>query len=151
MVRKSIRRSIVAAAGPANDGRDERREARLIAPARILLLGMPRILRDLIRSIVDRQPDMRVVGELEDGHIDLRRVERPRADFVIVGLHDSDLPDVCDRLLRHRPETKIVGVSQEGRRAVLYELRPHAEPLGEMSQQVLLDVIRGQARPVRRD
>jgi DNA-binding NarL/FixJ family response regulator len=117
-------------------------DARLIAPARILLLGMPRILRDLIRSIVDRQPDMRVVGEIDDDRVELRRVQRSRADFVIVGLRDSDLPDVCDRLLRQRPDTKIVGVSQEGRRAVLYELRPHAQPLGEMSSQILLDVIR---------
>jgi len=127
----------------ANDDADERQEARLIAPARILLLGMPRILRDLIRSIVDRQPDMRVVGELEDDHINLRRVARPRADFVIVGLRDSGLPDVCNSLLRHRPDTKIVGVSQEGRRAFLYELRPHAQPLGEMSSHVLLEAIRG--------
>jgi hypothetical protein len=143
MGRISSRRSIAASAARMNDGPNERREVPLIAPARILLLGMPRILRDLIRSIVDRQPDMRVVAEIEDDGVELRRIERPRADFVIVGLRDSDLPTVCDRLLRIRPATKIVGVSREGRRAILYELRPHAEPLGEMSQQTLLDLIRG--------
>ncbi len=108
---------------------------------------MPRILRDVIRSVVDRQQDMRVVGEIDDGAATLRRVARSRADFVIVGLHDSELPEMCDRLLRDRPGTKIVGVSQEGRRAFLYELRPYTQPLGEMSSQVLLDVIRQTRAP----
>ena len=143
MGRTSTRRSIVDRAGGANDCRDERCEAPLIAPARILLLGMPRILRDLIRSVVDRQQDMRVVGEIDDGSADLRRVVRSRADFVIVGLDDSEFPAVCDRLLRDRPGTKIVGVSQEGRRAFLYDLRPYTQPLGEM----LLDVIRRERTP----
>jgi DNA-binding NarL/FixJ family response regulator len=107
---------------------------------------MPRILRDLIRSIVDRQHDMRVVEEIGGG-AGLRRVARSRADFVIVGLPDSELPDVCDRLLRNRPSTKIVGVSQEGRRAFLYDLRPYTQPLGEMSSELLLDVIRRERSP----
>ncbi len=107
---------------------------------------MPRILRDLIRSIVDREPDMRVVGEIDDEAADLRRVARSRADFVIVGLRDSSLPDVCERLMRDRPATKVVGVSQEGRRAFLYELRPYTLNLGEMSSEVLLDVIRRRER-----
>ena len=51
MDRIPILRSIVATLPRANDGSDERQGASLIAPARILLLGMPRILRDLIRSI----------------------------------------------------------------------------------------------------
>jgi hypothetical protein len=76
---------------------------------------MPRILRDLIRSIVDRQPDMRVVGEYEDD-VGLRRIERSRADFVIAGLLDSALPDVVDRLLYQRPATKI-SASPRRRRA----------------------------------
>jgi DNA-binding NarL/FixJ family response regulator len=128
--------------GRANDGQDERCKVRLITLIRILLLGMPQILRDLIRSIVDRQPDMRVIDEIDDDPQDLRRLGRSRAEFVIVGLRDSTFPDVCDQLLLDRPRTKIVGVSQEGRRAFLYELRPHTQQLGEMSSQVLLDVIR---------
>jgi hypothetical protein len=37
----------------------------------------------------------------------------------------------------------VLAVRREGRQSTLYELRPHAEVLGELSPETLLTVIRG--------
>jgi DNA-binding NarL/FixJ family response regulator len=109
---------------------------------RILLVEMPRMLCDIITDVVASQPDMVVVGELPERADLLPAVNRTRADVVVLGLPDSDLPNECGPLFDAHPRSRLLGVAADGRRAFLYELRPQRIPLGEVSPQGLLDAIR---------
>lgn len=111
-------------------------------PSRILLVGLPRMLRDLITNIVNDQGDIRIVGHLRSDGVSLRDLERTEPDMIIVGLRDSKIPDVCKTLVERHAATKVVGLYGEGRRGILYELKPHAVMLGEVSRQMLLEIMR---------
>src|SRR6266571_423761 len=99
---------------------------------RIVLAGISRMLSDIITDIVTSHAA--TVAEAE-------------ADVVVLGLPDEELPSEYAGLLSARPQTRLLGVSGDGRRAFLYELRPYRSALGEVSPQTLLDAIRAAARP----
>jgi DNA-binding NarL/FixJ family response regulator len=113
---------------------------------RILLVEMPRMLCDIITDVVASQSDMIVVGELPGRAGLLAAADRTRADVIVFGLGDADLPDDCAPLFEAHPHIRLLGVAADGRRAFLYELRPQRTPLGEVSPQALLDAIRLAAR-----
>lgn len=55
-------------------------------PVRVVLANLPRITNDILRVVVERQPDLRVVGEADRLDELSRALEALRADAVIVGV-----------------------------------------------------------------
>jgi len=109
---------------------------------RIVFAHMPRMLRDILRGIVGDQSDMEVVeqvAEVEEVPLALRRTA---PDVVIVGLQDWQAPEFFVKLFGEIPQVKILAVTGDGRQAVIYELRAHATPVGEVSPQGLVRAIR---------
>jgi DNA-binding NarL/FixJ family response regulator len=110
---------------------------------RILLADLPQMLRSIIRDIVAGQPDMEVVGELA-GQVGVpARVEQTGATLVILRHTGLDPPDVFCELLACRSPTRVLAIADEGRAGLLYELRPHRIPIGELSATSLVAAIRG--------
>jgi DNA-binding NarL/FixJ family response regulator len=108
---------------------------------RIVLIDMSPLLRDILREALSREPDLEVVGEHEAG-IDVRAaVEGARADFVILGT-DAAAADGVREVVGPDRRVRALEVAGDGRQSVLYELRPHREPLGEISPETLLRTIR---------
>jgi two-component system response regulator DesR len=113
---------------------------------RVLLAGMPRMLRDVFTLVLADQPDMEVVGELTD-LLDLLLAARyTHSDVAILGLRDAEFPGICTHLLAEYPHIKILGVTRDGRRAFVYALRPSKVPVGEVSPDGLLAAIREAVR-----
>jgi hypothetical protein len=110
---------------------------------RIIVIGLPQILRDVITEIVADQPDMEVVGDLPDG-ANPATVEDLGGSFVAIRVgNDGELPDVGARLLERRARGfRILGLSSEGRTGFLYELRPTQIAIGEVTPERLLRAIR---------
>jgi DNA-binding NarL/FixJ family response regulator len=102
---------------------------------------MPRMMRDVFKQMLE-QPDIEIVGELDDPLGLLLAAGRTHADVVILGLNDAEFPGVSTHLLSEYPHIKILGVTEDGRRAYLYELRPQKVAVGEVSPQGLLKAIR---------
>ncbi|MGQ0570739.1 MAG: hypothetical protein ACT4P5_14625 [Armatimonadota bacterium] len=99
------------------------------------------MMRDVFKQVLE-QPDIEIVGELDDPFGLLLEAGRAQADVVILGLHDAEFPGVCTHLLTEYPHIKILGITKDGRRAFLYELRPRKVVVGEVSPQGLLTAIR---------
>jgi hypothetical protein len=110
---------------------------------RILIVGIPFLLRELIGEIVARTEDLEVVGELDDRGGVLELAERTGATFVITGLARPEHDAGWKELVRRRPGLRILAVAPYGNESALYELLPHIAPLGELSAETLLSVIRG--------
>jgi len=110
---------------------------------RIVIVEIPTLLREIIGEIIAEQDDMEIVGELGDLADLVELARRTDASFVIAGPTHPELDAVYVHLLAERPSTRVLVVRREGRQSTLYELRPHAEVLGELSPETLLTVIRG--------
>jgi DNA-binding NarL/FixJ family response regulator len=111
--------------------------------AKILIVEIPSLLREIIEEMVADEDDMEVVGELPDHSAIVELVERTGATFVIAGLTHPELDALYRELLLEQPATRVLAVGREGRQSTLYELRPRIETLGELSPEMLLTVIRG--------
>jgi DNA-binding NarL/FixJ family response regulator len=107
---------------------------------RIVLIDMPPLLRDVVRNVLSGEPDIEVVAE-HDAAVDVGdAVEADEADLVIAG------SDVASSALREAVArdrgVRALEVRSDGKESVLYELRPHRVPLGEISPETLLRTIR---------
>jgi DNA-binding NarL/FixJ family response regulator len=108
---------------------------------RIVLIDMPRMLREIIREVVAAEPGAEVVAEFGEPVDLVPAVLAHRAGFVILGA-DLAAGEVA-RLLDELPRTRVLGVADDGGQSFLYELRPHMVELGEISPERLLEAIRG--------
>jgi DNA-binding NarL/FixJ family response regulator len=115
------------------------------APIRIVLVDMPRLLRDLIEHALSGQPDMVVVAAEPDVEALGAAARESEADFVIVGLEHGRLPGSAQELLDERARQRVLGVEAENGEAVLYELRPRRTPIGRASPAELATAIRAAA------
>jgi DNA-binding NarL/FixJ family response regulator len=109
---------------------------------RIVFAHLPLMLRDILRSAVAGQSDMEVVGEVAEVEELPFTLRRTAPDVVILGLHQWEVPELFTPLFDEDPWVKILAVTSDGREAVLYELRTHAMPIGEVSPQGLAKAIR---------
>jgi DNA-binding NarL/FixJ family response regulator len=106
---------------------------------RIVLIDMPPLLRDIVRDVLAGEPDIEVVAE-HDVAVDVRdAVRQDGADLVIVG---SDAASSARDAVAGNRGVRALEVRSDGRESVLYELRPHRVPLGEISPETLLRTIR---------
>ena len=102
---------------------------------------MPPLLRDVIRGALVPEPDLEVVGE-HDGAVDIRAaVEQEDADFVILGSGAVSEQNMR-ALVGPTRRVRALEVHSDGTQSVLYELRPHRVPLGEISTDTLLRTVR---------
>lgn len=106
------------------------------------------MLSEVIRNMIEHQPDMEVVGEVIDP-IELLRVSRETAvDAVIITpLKANGEPKICQQLLAEHPRLKIVTLSENGEAAYLYQSGVPRLCIDEPSGQSILDAIREALQP----
>ena len=110
---------------------------------RIVLAGMSRMMLNLMDGIVASHPDLYVAARVPvDGKL-RGAVRRHRADVLVVmqpddaGLESS----VADGMLGCCP-SKVLAITEGGRKGVLLVLRPHTTVLRELSADSLVEAIR---------
>ena len=107
---------------------------------RIVLIDMSPLLREIVREIIVREPDLEIVAEHDTVDVG-EAVERDEPDFVIVGA-DAASDGQVRSLVGARAGLRALEVHSDGKESVLYELRPHRIALGEISSDTLLRAIR---------
>ena len=107
---------------------------------RIVLIDMSPLLREIVREIIAREPDLEIVAEHE--RVDVgEAVAQDDPDFVIVGPEAATDARVRS-LVGAGLGLRALEVHSDGKESVLYELRPHRIALGEISSDTLLRAIR---------
>jgi len=110
---------------------------------RVLVANYPRLMRDLVLATVSDQPDIEVLGALDDESQIAKVVAETQPDFVIVGLdRPNERPPICDYLLSRYPLVKVLAVAPEQENTVFFwsDIRSAAI---ESSEESILNVIRG--------
>jgi DNA-binding NarL/FixJ family response regulator len=117
-----------------------------MARIRVVIADVPRVLRDIISTMLAQEPDIEMLQDVTtlSGLVEPAATEP--ADVVVVGLRNAALPDVVAELFERRPTVRVLGIAGDGRHAYLHELRPHRTALGELSPEQLVRVIRDAGR-----
>ncbi len=88
---------------------------------RVLVANRPRLMRDLVLATISEQPDIEVLGELENDSQLASAVAELNPDFVIIALDQADeRPAICDYLLVHYPSVKVLAVAPEQDSSVFF-------------------------------
>jgi DNA-binding NarL/FixJ family response regulator len=110
---------------------------------KVLLSSRPKLLSDVMRNMIERQPDMEMAGEVIDPIELLRDPRATMVDAVIVTpLESSGKPKICHHLLVAYPKLKVVTLSEKGETAYLYQSGASKQRINEPSEQSILDAIR---------
>jgi hypothetical protein len=110
---------------------------------RIILVGIPPLLSDLVRSTLAEDPDLEIVAEL-DGTASVEEPARAaRADCLVTALDGVQVPPAYASAVRKRPGMRLVGLIEGGRRCLVYELLPRCSIVGELSPDTLRQTVRG--------
>ena len=109
------------------------------------LSGMDKILP--LEVMLMSEPDIEIVGEAIDIVDILLKVGSTRAEVVVIDLprcgKDSGL---CSHLLAEYPDVKIMAVSEDGNRIVMYETAMVRKQTSSASVEKLVDLIRQSVR-----
>ena len=92
--------------------------------ARILLVDDHQVFREGLRSLLEKQADLEVVGEAGDGRAALQLVRDVRPDLVImdVSMEGMDGIDGTRLITRDYPGTKVLALSMYLRKAFVAEM-----------------------------
>ena len=82
---------------------------------KLVIVDDHRIMREGLRLLIDRQPDMQVVGEAGDAAGALQCALRCSPDLVVMDLHlpDESGVEAARKIFRERPATTVVMLSSQ--------------------------------------
>jgi hypothetical protein len=107
---------------------------------RVVVIGLPELLAGIVRALAAERPQLHLAAVLPAG----MALEAAACD------HDADVVIAMSRgagqdraamaaLLQRRPRLRAIALGDDGRNAVVYELRPRLTALGDVSAPQLLE------------
>ena len=114
-------------------------------PIRVLVANRPRLIRELVMATISDQPDIEIVGEIQQEAELEYAVEETHPDFLIVALEKSNsLPDVCESILRSHPQMRVIAIASDRNSSMFYwtSLSIKSNQI-EASEAGVLSAIRG--------
>ena len=101
------------------------------------------MLSEVIKNMIEQQPDMELVGEVLDPLQLLRASRNTPVDVIIITpLEANGEPKICQMLLVEHPLLKIVTQSEKGEAAFIYQSGLHRKRINEPSGQSIFNAIR---------
>src|SRR5688500_11803194 len=91
---------------------------------KILLADDHQLMRQGLRSMLDEQPNVQVVGEADDGRTAVRMAKELRPDVVIMDVTMPDLNgiDATRQILAGDPPAKVIALSMHTERQFVMEM-----------------------------
>jgi len=96
---------------------------------KIILADDHRIIREGLRSLLEKQPDMEVIAEAQDGLTTVSLVQKLRPDIVImdIGMPEMNGIDATTKITKNQRETQVIALSMHSdRRFVIQMLKAGA-------------------------
>lgn len=88
---------------------------------RVLVANHPRLMREIVLTTFADQPDIEIVGEVEDESDISASVKKTLPNVVVIALdHPGIRPRICEELLREHPEMRVIAVAPDKNYIVYY-------------------------------
>ncbi len=93
-------------------------------PIRILLVDDHKIMRDGLRVLLEKQPDIKVAGEADNGRMAVRMARELPADMVImdIGMPDLNGIDATREIVASVPGVKVIALSMHSDKVFVGEM-----------------------------
>ena len=113
---------------------------------RIILAIDPKILRQMLKGLIERQPDFEVVGEVNNPVDMLLAVGRTQANVVVHAWPESErMPEICTHLLSEYPDLLIIGICPGSEKVFTCRQTIEVTPAATSSIDDMISVMRVQA------
>jgi DNA-binding NarL/FixJ family response regulator len=115
---------------------------------RVLVANKPRLMRELVLATISGQPDIEIVGQLQDESEMEQAVAQTHPDFLIVSLEDSDrLSQGCRILLQRFPHLRVIAIAPNRESTICYWASLNIESNRiESSEESVLSALRGKVQ-----
>lgn len=88
---------------------------------RVLVANRPRLMRELVLAVIADQPDIEVVGEVQEESALAEAIDEAQPDVLILALDDAGKSIAqCGFLLGRYPHMKILALAPEQNRGLFY-------------------------------
>ena len=111
---------------------------------RVLVANRPRLMREIVLAVIADQPDIEVIGEVQDESALAEAIEEAQPDVLILALDEADKRIAqCGFLLGRYPHMKILALAPEQNRGLFYwaNVDVRTKPL-ESSEAGILSALR---------
>jgi AmiR/NasT family two-component response regulator len=101
-------------------------------------------MRELVLAVIADQPDIEVIGEVQDENVLAEAIDEAQPDVLILALDDADKGIAqCGFLLGRYPQMKILALAPERNRGIFYwaTVDVRTKPL-ESSEAGILSALR---------
>jgi hypothetical protein len=90
-------------------------------PIRVLVANRPLLMREAVVTLIAEEPDIQVVGETSDAARLTELIDQLRPDVLVLALDEqNELLSQCGFFLGRYPDLKVLAVSPDGNRAIMY-------------------------------
>jgi DNA-binding NarL/FixJ family response regulator len=91
---------------------------------KVLLADDHLLMRQGLKSLIERQADMVVIGEAENGYVAVRMATELHPDIVVmdIGMPELNGIDASHQILAGHPEIKIIGLSMHADQRYIMEM-----------------------------
>ena len=115
----------------------------------VMFSSRPKLLSEVIENLIERQPDMEVVGEVVDPIELIFALRKTPVDVVIITpLKANGEPRICLQLLKENPQLKILMLTGKSESVYIYQSGSHKKLIERPSEQSILGAIREPFHPV---
>ena len=81
---------------------------------RVLVANHPRLMREIVLTTFADQPDIEIVGEVENESDISVSVKKTLPNVVVIALDQPGIrPRICDELLREHPGVRVIAVAPD--------------------------------------
>ncbi|MFY9906965.1 MAG: hypothetical protein WBX02_00980 [Terriglobales bacterium] len=88
---------------------------------RVLVANQPRLMRELVLATIADQPDINIVGEVQNESELAAAIEESQPDVLILALDEADKRSAqCGFLLGRYPQMRILALAPEENRGTIY-------------------------------
>lgn len=114
------------------------------AVQRIVLANQSRLLREMLRHAIDKNPRLRIVGQTADMPGLLETINETAPHWVIVSLSpEGNMPAAADTVVRLHSTTRVLGMTIDGSQAKVKSTRSQEKNLGSLSLRELIATLVG--------
>lgn len=117
-------------------------KGQILGKIRVLLSNGQSMFSDVLRDMIQIQPDMEVVGEIPEPLELLVAVAETGAEVVVMPVHENREPGICSHLLSEYPSLLLITVSHDFKRAVLFKQIITREVITKATKEDVLLLIR---------